>query len=118
VALVLAMVSLAAAVQGAERLSLRARPGFAFAPADVHLEFQIAPDARNRALEVTAESFEFYRSSVIELEGERAQRLVTVRYPGLPAGDYSVRGALLDARGRERASVERQITIMTTGGEH
>ncbi len=111
------MIALAPAVQGRERLEIRARPTFSFAPAEVHLEFTILPDAANRALEVTAESFDFYRGSLVELDGERAQHVVSIRYRDLPAGEYNVRGALLDGEGHERAVVDRQITVMSTGGE-
>jgi hypothetical protein len=48
----------------------------------------------------------------------RAERVVSIRYQSLPAGDYSLRGALIDAEGHERAVVEKQITVMTSGGEH
>ena len=114
----LALMTLAPVVDGRERLEIRARPAFSFAPAEVQLEFRITPDSENRGLVVSAESDAFYRSSLIELEGERAQRVVSIRYQSLPAGDYSVRGALIDAEGHERAVVEKQITVMTSGGEH
>jgi hypothetical protein len=112
------LIALAPAVHGRERLEIRARPSFSFAPAELQLEFRIAPDSANRGLFVSAESDAFYRSSLIELEGERAQQVVSIRYQSLPAGDYSVRGALIDAEGRERTVIEKQITVMTTGGEH
>jgi hypothetical protein len=114
----LALMMLAPVVDGRERLEIRARPAFSFAPAELQLEFKITPDSENRGLVVSAESDTFYRSSLIELEGERAQRVVSIRYQSLPAGDYSVRGALIDAEGHERAVVEKQITVMTSGGEH
>lgn len=117
VLLVAAILMTAATVSGRERLELRARPAFAYEPADLQLEFAIVPDAENRALDVVAESYDFYRSSLIELEGERAQHIVSIHYHGLPAGEYFVRGVLLDVKGRERAMVQRQITVMSTGGE-
>ena len=115
---VLAIVVLAApAISGRVRLELRARPAFAYAPSDVRMEFRIAPDATNRALVVSAESDEFFRSSVIELEGERAPKTISIEYHGLPAGDYSLRGTLLDGKGDELAAVEKQVTVMASAGE-
>ena len=108
----------ASTVSGRDRLELHARPAFSYAPSEVHMEFRIEPDAANRALEVSAESDSFYRSSLIELEGERAPKTVSIRYPGLPAGEYDLRGALLNAEGHELAVVDRQVMVMTTGGEH
>lgn len=117
-AMALTMIVLAPAVHARERLELRARPAFAFAPSEVQLEFRISPDAENRGLVVSVESDDFYRSSLVELDGEHAQTVVSVRYQGLPAGDYNLRGALVDGAGHERAAVEKQITVMSTGGEH
>lgn len=105
-------------LSGRARLELRARPAFAYAPSELRMEFRIAPDATNRALVVSAESDEFFRSSVIELEGERAPKTIAIEYHGLPAGDYNLRGTLLDGEGDELASVEKQVTVMTSGGEH
>ena len=114
---VLALLGMSAPVNGRAALELRARPAFSFAPSDLQLEFVIAPDRQNGALDVIAESDDFYRSSLIELEGESAPRVFSLRYQAVPAGEYSVRGVLFDRNGRERAMVEKQITVMSTGGE-
>lgn len=113
-----AVIVATSTVSGRDRLEMRAKPAFAYAPSEVQMEFRIMPDAANRALDVVAESDSFYRSSVIELEGERAPTVVSIRYHGLPAGDYSLRGALVDRAGRVLVMVEKQVTVMTTGGEH
>lgn len=118
IALVVIVVMAAPAISGRARIEMRARPAFAFAPSTVRMEFRIAPDAGNRALVVSAESGEFFRSSTIELEGERAPETISIEYASLPAGEYSLRGALLDRKGDELAAVEKQVTVMTTGGEH
>ena len=110
-----ALMALAFSLDARERLEIRVRPAFSFAPAELHLEFRVEPDRENRALEVSAESESFYRSSLVTLEGERAQRLVSIRYQGLPAGEYNVRGTLFDSEGHERVMVERRITVMATG---
>lgn len=116
--LVAIVVATPAAMSGRARLEMRARPAFAFAPSDVKMDFRIAPNAANRALTVSAESAEFFRSSVIELPGERAPETISIEYHGLPAGDYSLRGMLLDVKGDELASIEKQVTVMSTGGDH
>ena len=116
--LLVAVIATATTVSGRERLQLRARPAFAFAPSDVQMEFSILPDAANRVLEVSAESDDFFRSSVVELEGEHAPRLVSIRYQGLPAGDYNLRGALVNGEGQQLAVVQKTVTVMMSGGEH
>jgi hypothetical protein len=108
---------MSASVNGRASLELRVGPAFSFAPAEVRLQFLIAPDRENGALDVVAESEDFYRSSRVELEGERAPRVLSIQYQGVPAGDYNLRGVLLDRHGNERVMVEKQITVMSTGGE-
>ena len=49
---VLALMTLAPVIDGRERLEIRARPAFSFAPAEVQLEFRITPDSRNWMLSV------------------------------------------------------------------
>jgi len=52
----------------------------------------VTPDVDNRSLEVTAESGEYFRSSLIQLDGKEAPR--TIAWSSrLPGGDYQVRGA-------------------------
>jgi hypothetical protein len=116
--LVIAIVLASTGVSTRERLEMRARPAFAFAPSDVQMEFSIVPDAANRALEVSAESDDFFRSSVMELDGERAPRVISIRYRGLPAGDYHLRGSLVSDEGHEVAVIEKSVTVMMSGGEH
>ena len=113
----LALLGMAMPVNGRAALELRVGPAFSFAPAEVRLQFLIAPDRENGALDVVAESEDFYRSSRVELEGERAPRVLSFRYQAMPAGEYSLRGVLLDRGGHERVMVEKQITVMSTGGE-
>ena len=73
--LVVAMVLTATAVTGAkEPLSIRVSPAFSFAPANLVIRTSVEPDAENRSMEVIADSAEFYRSSTIALEGDRAPR--------------------------------------------
>ena len=72
--LVVAMVLAATAVAGAkEPLSIRVSTAFSFEPVHLVIRTSVEPDAENRPLEVVADSAEFYRSSTITLEGDRAQ---------------------------------------------
>lgn len=63
-----------------------------------------------------AESAEFYRSSDIALDGERAPRINMIWYRSLPAGAYQVRSVLIGTRGEERAMVSQAVTVLSTGG--
>jgi len=69
------MMLTATTVAGArEPVSIRVSPEISFAPASVVIRTSVEPDAENRSIEVVAESGEFYRSSLIQLEGDHAPK--------------------------------------------
>jgi len=98
-----------------ERLTLKASPAVAFAPANLVVRTTILADADNRAVEIVAESDDFYRSSQIQLEGERAARITTFEFRSLPPGTYEVRANLLGADGRSRAMSRQQVNVIANG---
>jgi len=78
-----------------ERLTLKVSPAVAFAPANLIVRATILADADNRAVEIIAESDDFYRSSEIQLEGEKAARTNMFEFRSLPPGTYEVRASLV-----------------------
>lgn len=111
---VLLMVALPAGA--GDKLAMRVSPAFSYEPANLTIQLSIEPDLDNRAIRVIAESAEFYRSSEIELDGDRAPRTSVFRYRSVPAGDYEVRSVLLGTRGTERAMVNQTVTVLGAGG--
>jgi len=99
-------------VTASERLTIAVSPLQSFAPTTLMVRIHVAPDVDNRALEVTAESGEYFRSSLIQLDGKEAPRTIAVELRGLPGGDYQVRGTLIDNAGRPRASVHQQVIVL------
>jgi hypothetical protein len=75
---------------GPELLSMRVSPTVAFAPASVIVRAIVEAHDRNRAIEIIAESEQFYRSSEVPLEGDRAPRVSQFEFRGLPGGAYAV----------------------------
>ena len=106
----------ALSVNAGERLTIAVSPLQSFAPTNLIVRIHVAPDADTRALEVTAESGEYFRSSLIPLDGKEAPRTVAVELRGLPGGDYQVRGTLVDNAGRPRASVSQQVIVLAAAG--
>jgi hypothetical protein len=101
-----------------ERLSMRVSPAVAFAPANLVVRTQIAADEANRSIEIVAESEDFYRSSEIQLDGERAPRTSVFEFRSLPSGFYAVRAVLKGQGGREIAATQTLVTLvdgMTSG---
>jgi len=102
-------------VGAGEKMTLKVSPAVSFAPANLIVRAQIEQDSRNRAVEIVAESTEFYRSSEIQLDGENAPRTNTFEFRSLPPGNYEVKATLLGPGGSARASVRQQINVIASG---
>lgn len=75
-------------------------PHVANAPATVRIELRITPRATDRALEITTDSGKFFRQSAWSLQnGADGQRLFTVVWPDLPAGQYQIKVRLIRTDG-------------------
>jgi hypothetical protein len=98
-----------------ERLTMKVTPAVAFAPANLIVRAMIVADADNRAVEIIAESPDFYRSSLIQLEGDKAARTSTFEFRSLPPGTYEVRANLLGANGEPRATIRQQVNVIVSG---
>jgi hypothetical protein len=98
-----------------ERLTLKVSPAVAFAPANLIVRAVIVADPDNRAMEIVAESPDFYRSSMIQLEGDKAARTSLFEFRSLPPGTYEVRASLLGSNGESRAMIRQQINVIASG---
>jgi len=98
-------------------VTLKTTPQVAFAPATLVVRATIAADAHNRAIEVVADSGDFFRSSAIELEGDRAPRTNMFEFRSLPPGNYEVSARLIGDDGRQRAIARQEVQIIAIGGE-
>ena len=81
-----------------EPLAIKVSPEVAFAPANLVVRAMIEADHNNRAIEIAAESDDFYRSSAMQLDGDRAPRTRTFEFRSLPSGTYEVRAKLFGVR--------------------
>jgi hypothetical protein len=102
-------------VGACERMTMKVSPAVAFAPANLVVRTTIEADAGNRAIEIVAESPDFYRSSEMQLEGDKAARTTMFEFRSLPPGTYEVRAKLLGADGQTRAAVRQQVNVIATG---
>ena len=99
-----------------DRIAIIVSPTVAFAPANLIVRTMIEVDPENRAVTLIAESDDFYRSSEIPLEGDKAPRTTTFEFHSLPPGIYEVRATLTGAGGEHRGSVRRSVNIMSSAG--
>jgi hypothetical protein len=113
--IVTALASLVVAPLGAgERLTMRVSPRFAMAPATLVIDAVAERDPANRALQIDVDSAEYHRSSRVQLSGEEAPRTTTIRYEGIPGGQYEVRVTLLGSDGRPRCEAAREVQIFSS----
>jgi hypothetical protein len=109
-------LSSAVSINANDPLTIAVSPAQSFAPTNLAIRVHVQPDPDNRALEVIAESGEYYRSSRILLDGAEAPRTITLEIRNLPSGDYDVRGTLINSAGRERSAVHTQVIVLGTAG--
>ena len=100
-----------------ERMSMKVSPVQALAPVNLRVRVQVEPYADNRVLTIVADSPAFYRSSQIQLEGDRAPRTFTIEYPSVPGGQYEITSVLVNSMGRERATIRQTARVIPVGGE-
>jgi hypothetical protein len=79
------------------------------------VETAVEPDADHRAIQVIAESPDFYRSSEVQLNGATAPRRNTCEFKDLPNGAYEIRATLLGSGGQQRALVVRKLDVIPPG---
>ena len=101
---------------GDAQLRIAVSPAQSFAPSNLNIRARVLPNADNRALEVIAESDEFYRSSQVPLEGDHSPVTIMFQVRSLPGGDYQVSAILTDSRGHQRAVDKQEVRVLSTSG--
>ena len=97
------------------RLTMKVSPAVAFAPANLTMRATVVPASRNRMLQVIAESGDYYRSSDIQLDGERAPRTTLVYFRSVPGGVYQVSAMLKGEGGEELAFARHDVNVVESG---
>ena len=98
-----------------EPLAMRVSPKIALEPALLTVQTTVEANSDNRALEIVAESADFYRSSSIQLDGANAPRLNVFEFKNLPNGTYEVTSVLVGSSG-QRAVVSRVFRVAPAMG--
>ena len=95
-------------------LSVRVSPATSFAPANLVIRTRVEPDADNRAIEVIADGEDFMRSSMMQLEGDRAPKTTVFEFRSLPPGEYQVTASLIGADGKRRAMERTHVNVIAS----
>ena len=100
---VIAVVALLASTRGhahEARLRIDVTPRISTAPATIRVRSIVEPNVMNRALEVAADSGDFYTRSYVPISGLDAAEVTDTMLKNLPGGDYEISVALVDAEGK------------------
>lgn len=111
-----AVAALFAAVPGhasENRLRIEVWPTISTAPATIRIRAIVVPNADNRALEIAADSGDFFRSSYVQISGIDAAAVTETTWKDLPGGEYEVSVVLVDAQGRN--ITERRSVVVKSG---
>jgi hypothetical protein len=98
-----------------ESIAIRVSPSVSFAPANLTVRTIVDPDAANRAMEIVADSADFYRSSAVPLDGDHAPKTALFEFRSLPPGEYRVTAVVLGADGRRRGTASTQVKVVDAG---
>ena len=110
----LVLLTMTIGARTGERLTMRVSPSVAFAPADLVVRTTIESNAANRAIEIIAESADFYRSSESPLDGDKAPRTTQLAFRSLPGGVYTVRAVLKGANDESLAQTRQEINVVSS----
>jgi hypothetical protein len=113
---IIGLIYASGATDANEKLSLRVTPNVSSAPSTVVVKATVAKLAENRWLHIEADSGSFYRSSAIELDGDRAPLVTEIRLNNLPSGEYTVAAVLRNNLGEETV-VRRTAIVLSRFGE-
>ena len=97
-----------------EPVSIRVNPAIAVAPTTLAISVNVSPQPQNRALEIVVDSSDFYRFSRVQLEGDHAPVVNTMRIDSVPAGEYEVTAAVIGADGRRGSMARAFVEVMGT----
>src|SRR5687767_5009059 len=78
-----------------ELVEIKVHGHYFAAPATVPITIAVEPGAQNRLLVVEVDSDDYFRSSGVELDGDKEKRLHSVEFKSLPAGEYTLRAQVL-----------------------
>lgn len=109
------LLLLTAPLGARDRLTIRVSPTISFAPANLVVRTTVTADEANRGIEIVTESEDFYRSSEIPLDGERAPRATTFEFRSLPSGTYDITATLLDESHKPLGTVQQEVNVIDNG---
>jgi hypothetical protein len=100
-------------LHGGDALRVAVSPAYAFAPANLRVRVTIEPSADNRTLAIVADGEAFYRSSEVDLQGDRAPKTMEFIFRNIPGGAYRISAVVKGQGGRQRAMAAQEVKILS-----
>ena len=98
-----------------EVVEIRVRGRYFTEPATIRVTVAVEPDESNRSLLIAADGDRLFRSSEVSLDGDNGQRLHTVEFKNLPAGQYVLRA---EVRSVEQVrGIAEEVLVVGTPSE-
>lgn len=97
-----------------ENVQIRLTGHFFSEPATVQMVVAVEPDAENRTLRVEADGENMFCATELSLAGDREQRLHTIQFKNLAAGEYTLRAQVL-SNSSVRSQAEQAIMVTGDG---
>ena len=107
----LALSTATLAAEG-DPVTLRVNPTISVAPTMLAIRVNVVPQPGNRALELVVDSSDFYRLSRVQLDGDRAPIVNTLKIPSVPAGAYEVTATVISADGKRSPMARAHAEVM------
>jgi len=111
-ALILPLAAVSGTVGAKDNVEIRLSGHFFAEPATVQMVVAVEPNSENRVLRVEADGDNMFCATEVPLQGDKEQRLHTIQFKNLAAGEYTLRAQVLST-----SSVRSQVEqgIMVTG---
>lgn len=101
-----------------EIVELRLHGRYFSAPATVIVTVAVEPAADHRALIIEADGEHYFRSSAIELDGDKERRLHSMEFKSMPAGSYVLRAEVRSTERKVVGSASQDLIVTGVPGEH
>jgi hypothetical protein len=113
-ALILPLMALSGTVGAKDNVEIRISGHFFAEPATVQMIIAVEPNAENRTLRVEADGDNMFCATELPLAGDKEQRLHTIQFKNLAAGEYTLRAQVL-SNSSVRSQTEQGIMVMGDG---
>jgi hypothetical protein len=113
-ALILPLIALSGTVGAKDNVEIRISGHFFAEPATVQMIVAVEPNADNRTLRVEADGDNMFCATEVPLAGDKEQRLHTIQFKNLAAGEYTLRAQVL-SNSTVRSQTEQGIMVTGDG---